>query len=615
MRKFSFAASLASISLAQFPAPPRDVEFVKLPAGNSVSISYKQTTICETTPGVKAYAGFVHLPPDTLRDLGINQSYPINTFFWFFESRKDPRNAPLTIWINGGPGSSSMAGLFAENGPCQINPDSNSTRLNPWSWNRDSNMLYLDQPVSAGLSYSILQNYTVDLIAANAIKLNDTDPTPQQNSTYLVGTMSDYDNMTTANSSTVAAGAAWHFLQSWTQEFPHYQPNHRKINLAAESYGGRYGPTFFEFFEQQNERIRNSPSSGDEKEMLLDLDTLLLVSPCIDPIMYYSYPELVWNNTYGLKLVNESIRDQMLYNLHKKDGCLDLMWQCGNLTQLYDPHVVGLNATVNQICADAGYICDHDVQQLPNRAAGFSFYDITKKNDRRYVDPFFEGYLNQPHVQDNLGVPLNWTSFSDAVSRAFRNTSDFRPGHLDKLAYLLDHGVKVHIMTGDRDWVCNWFAGEDSSLGVNYSHTSEFQSAGYAPIRTNSSSVGGQVRQYANFSFSVVYDTGHAIPAFQGETAYRIFHRALQHRDIATGTLKVNDKYQTKGPPSVRGQKREVPKPALEICYSLDPGSTCTEEQRYALGNGTVTIKNYIVVDKNSSMLYPQIVGGKDEKE
>ena len=75
-----------------------------------------QPGICETTPGVKSYAGYVHLPPGILEDLGEFQNYNINTFFWFFESRKDPANAPLSIWMNGGPGSSSMIGLLSENG-------------------------------------------------------------------------------------------------------------------------------------------------------------------------------------------------------------------------------------------------------------------------------------------------------------------------------------------------------------------------------------------------------------------------------------------------------------------------------------------------------------------
>lgn len=32
--------------------------------------------------------------------------------FWFFEARENPEMASLSLWFNGGPGSSSMVGLF-----------------------------------------------------------------------------------------------------------------------------------------------------------------------------------------------------------------------------------------------------------------------------------------------------------------------------------------------------------------------------------------------------------------------------------------------------------------------------------------------------------------------
>lgn len=57
-----------------------------------------------------------------------------------------------------------MLGLFVENGPCFVNPDSNSTYLSDWSWNNEVNMLYLDQPVQVGLSYDGLKNVTLDLL-------------------------------------------------------------------------------------------------------------------------------------------------------------------------------------------------------------------------------------------------------------------------------------------------------------------------------------------------------------------------------------------------------------------------------------------------------------------
>ena len=46
-----------------------------------------------------------------------------------------------------------MIGLFQENGPCRITNDSSSVTLNRYSWNNETNMLYIDQPVGTGFSY------------------------------------------------------------------------------------------------------------------------------------------------------------------------------------------------------------------------------------------------------------------------------------------------------------------------------------------------------------------------------------------------------------------------------------------------------------------------------
>lgn len=63
----------------------------------------------------------------------------VQSFFWFIEARKNAGNAPLAIWLNGGPGGSSLMGLLEENGPCYVTPDSKSTYLNEWSWNNEVN--------------------------------------------------------------------------------------------------------------------------------------------------------------------------------------------------------------------------------------------------------------------------------------------------------------------------------------------------------------------------------------------------------------------------------------------------------------------------------------------
>jgi carboxypeptidase C (cathepsin A) len=66
--------------------------------------------------------------------------------------RNQASSAPFVVWLNGGPGCSSLIGLFQEHGPCHVGPD-NTTYLNPYSWNNYSNIVYIDQPIGTGFSY------------------------------------------------------------------------------------------------------------------------------------------------------------------------------------------------------------------------------------------------------------------------------------------------------------------------------------------------------------------------------------------------------------------------------------------------------------------------------
>ena len=163
---------------------------------------------------------------------GFVNSFSINTFFWFFEARTDPANAPLAIWVNGGPGSSSMIGLFQEHGPCHVANDSNSTVPNPSSWNEVANMLYIDQPVQTGFSYDELMNGTLFLRTGGIDPQHHGEPVPVQNLPFnLSGTFPSLKDAQTVNTTLSAAKIVWHFAQVWFQEFPQYKPNDGGIHL------------------------------------------------------------------------------------------------------------------------------------------------------------------------------------------------------------------------------------------------------------------------------------------------------------------------------------------------------------------------------------------------
>lgn len=476
-------------------------------------------------------------------------------------------------------------------------------------------MLYIEQPVQVGFSYDTLKNYTYDLVTGRTRAIAASDPIPEQNTTLLVGTYPSNNRTDTARGSRNAAITMWHFAQIWFQEFPAYHPNDSRISLATESYGGRYGPAMFSYFEEQNQKIENGTwNSTDGENYILNLDTLVLINSCIDrQVMYPYYPHMAYNNTYGIQAVNESIYLEMVDAWEREGGCRDQLAECIAAAKADDPDNLGIDDDVNELCSSAENFCSSEVRGPFLQYSGRHYYDLTAVDPIPFPDSFRLLYLNQPHIQAALGVPLNYTSSSDAVSNAFRGIGDYaRPGWLEDLAYLLDNGIKVHLMYGDRDYACHWLGGEAVSLAINYTNTDKFHAAGYTDIVVNDTYVGGQVRQYGNFSFSRVYQAGHEIPSYQPETAYRLFTRALGNKDIATGTVDVaaNPDYATNGTADTWAIKNEDQPDAVHYCYLYDVGSTCTDEQIESILNGSAVIVSGVVKDANSTKLFPELFNG-----
>jgi cathepsin A (carboxypeptidase C) len=68
--------------------------------------------------------------------------------------------APILLYLNGGPGCSSMQGLLVEMGPFRILDYGKKVVENKYAWNRFANVLYLDAPAGVGYSINLHKNYT-----------------------------------------------------------------------------------------------------------------------------------------------------------------------------------------------------------------------------------------------------------------------------------------------------------------------------------------------------------------------------------------------------------------------------------------------------------------------
>ena len=98
------------------------------------------------------YAGHVEVTPERHG----------NMFFWFHKNRHIANRQRTVIWLNGGPGCSSMDGALMEIGPYRVKKDGNLA-LNDGSWDEFANLLFIDNPVGTGFSYVDTDSYVHEL--------------------------------------------------------------------------------------------------------------------------------------------------------------------------------------------------------------------------------------------------------------------------------------------------------------------------------------------------------------------------------------------------------------------------------------------------------------------
>ncbi|KAM0130385.1 hypothetical protein ACHAO1_007892 [Botrytis cinerea] len=599
MRYFFFLSVLLPLTFAQYP-PISNLTRITSPVDGNITISYKTppTGTCQTVfDSQEQYTGWVNIPG----------SYATNTFFWFISAR-DPTDQ-LTIWLNGGPGSSSMIGLFNENGPCEVIEVAQgkfATEARDWGWDRASNMLYIDQPNQVGFSYDTPTNCSLDLLTSDLYTPQQTLPDSQPADTFLNGTFSSLNVNNTANTTEIAGMAIWHMLQGFLGAFPQYAPNNSSamnIHLFAESYGGKYGPAFATLWEEQNEKRANGTLSQNTT-IDIKLKSLGIVNGCVDDLIQAPYyPNFAVNNTFGLSAINPTRAKLATANFYASGGCKDLITQCRAAVQSQDPTNEGNVSSVNSACSNAYNSCLTNVLE-PYYDAGRSVYDISHNLPDSFPPSTYLEYLNTAAFQSAIGSPVNYTETNLQVVAAFTSTGDYeRKSYIPEIAALVNSGIHVGLMYGDRDYICNWLGGEAISLAVaeqvSSEYASKFPAAGYAPIITNTSYIGGVVRQFGNLSFSRIYDAGHSIPAYQPETAFQVFARIIMGTSLSTGETINSSVYNTTGPLNAT-HTTSLPSSPTNTCYLRNIPGTCTEDERQMIIAGKGAIVDGVLYSDSS---------------
>ncbi|KAF8511205.1 Alpha/Beta hydrolase protein [Gautieria morchelliformis] len=432
-------------------------------------VRIKRSDFCD--PNVKVWTGYVDV------DFGAK-----HLFFYFFESRGNPDTDDVIMWINGGPGCSSSTGLLMELGPCNIDvtaSSSNGTTWNPYSWNTNANVFFLDQPVGVGFSYA------------------------------------DYGE--TIETTEDAARNVYAFVATFFDTFKQFQG--RRFHLAGESYGGKYLPVFASEIYEGNRK-----SSG---AVPINMASVIIGNGITDIMTLYP-------GRYEVACGRASLETPLL----DIQPCVRMKQALPRCQRLLQNSCVDIFDSM--ACLGAVNFCDAELS-YPLHATGRNVYDISKMcigDSLCYVEQdYIASLLNQQSTRDLLGVPPNMGNFSSCSAAVGQGFAE----HLDKwrlpaqfyVANLLERGIRILLYEGTYDWQCNWKANWLWADALEWSGGDDFKSQ----VMRNWSLPGqhtaaGQTRSARNLTFTTIYAAGHMVPHDKPAEALHMLQRWLAGEDI-----------------------------------------------------------------------------------
>jgi len=419
----------------------------------------------------------------------LNSTRDAHLFYTFWPARTNARDAPLLIWLTGGPGCSSELALLYENGPYALTKELKLMRRE-YGWDVAANVIFVDSPVGTGFSYSTSRKDA-------------------------------------ARDEVVVANDLLEFLQEFLLARPELADN--EVFVTGESYAGHYVPAFA---HRIYESIKNK-----EGPVLINLVGIAIGNGLTDPaIQYAAYADYALGNDIV------SAKAARLAQA-KFPACREAIEACVNApssTSKKENRATCENAV--DVCEDIPEILLEDAAQR-NSGQSLNVYDIRKscQGDLCYDFSLAEEYLNKPEVQKALGVNKPWSMCDNQVHADMMGDwmNDYEP----MIPPMLEAGIRVMIYAGESDFICNWLGNLRWLRAMEWSGKEGFNAAHAYPfvIEPGASSdvVGGEVREFENLSFVKVSQAGHMVPMDQPRNALVMIQRFIKGVPIARGADSV----------------------------------------------------------------------------
>ncbi|KAH7924777.1 peptidase S10 serine carboxypeptidase [Leucogyrophana mollusca] len=452
-------------------------ELVSHPSFGGHHLRVTEPTLCDSS--VQQYSGYLDI------------SEGKHLFFWFFESRSNPSEDPLVLWLNGGPGCSSSTGLLFELGPCSIVDDGNSTTPNPYSWNNEANIVFLDQPVGVGFSYS-----------------------------------TDGSSVTTSSE---AAKDVYAFFELFMRRFPKYAK--APFHVAAESYGGRFLPHIASEIHKKNKELDVSPSSD---LMKINLASVMIGNGLVDPrIQMPSVVEYACEGPYAI--YDDPFGAECTALRTAAPLCQKLIEGCYN-------HESPLT------CIPASEYC-WNVLFVPVSSHGHNIYDARKKCSEEEEGQlcyreiqWIEKWMNDPEHKAALGVDpaLKFDACNIPLNLKFRYLhGDGMQNGAALLPELINDGIRLLIYAGNADLMCNYMGESMFISNLDNVYHEAFLAAPAVPWSLDGEFV-GEVRSAGaspstagNLTLAIIFEAGHMSPHDQPAATLDMMTRWIRNVPLA----------------------------------------------------------------------------------